>query len=64
MSIHEKFATLLNRLAVTPNIARARREDAVRAANVAVKREIDHGVMRAITRLEKRVAEVEKTVAS
>lgn len=64
MTIHERFATLLNRLAVAPNIERSRREDAVRRENVAEAKEIDAGVMRAITRLERRVADVEKAIAS
>jgi hypothetical protein len=58
--VHERFALLLNRLAIAPNIARSQHEDAVRRENGVVADQIDSGVHRAIVRLEKRVSDVEK----
>lgn len=64
MTIHEKFSTLLNRVAVAPNIARSRREQLRLDELASTSRQIDEGVLRAITRLESRVTEVEKALLS
>lgn len=60
MSIHERFSTLLNRVAVAPNIARSRQEQVRLDELASTSREIDEGVLRAITKLETRVASIEK----
>lgn len=63
MSIHERFSMLLNRVAIAPNIARSRREQIRLDELASTSRQIDEGVLRAITRLESRVAEVEKALS-
>lgn len=60
MSIHERFSTLLNRVAVAPNIARSRQEQVRLDELASTSREIDEGVLRAITKLETRVVSIEK----
>lgn len=60
MSPHGRFATVLDRIAVTPNVIRARREDALRAErNVE---DFDRRVEAAVVKLEKVAAELEKAV--
>lgn len=60
MSPHEQFASVMGRIAVLPNIARTRREDAVRAERQAV--DFDGRVRAAVERLKKDVAELEKAL--
>jgi len=63
VSVHEKFSMLLNRVAVAPNIARSQREQVRLNELASTSRQIDEGVLRAITRLESRLAEVEKVLS-
>lgn len=60
MSPQEQFGTLLNRIAVLPNIARTRREDAARAERQV--QNYDHRVAAAVAQLKKDVAELEKAL--
>lgn len=59
-SPHERFAALTARIAVTPNIIRARREDALRAERSVV--DFDKRVESAIAKIEKDVRELEKAL--
>lgn len=61
MNPHERFATVLARIAVAPNVIRTRQEDARRAErNVA---DYDARVEAAVVKLEKVAAELEKSLA-
>lgn len=60
-SAHERFACLTARIAITPNIIRTRREDALRAERSVV--DFDQRVEAAVTKLEKAASELEKALA-
>lgn len=60
MSAYDRFAELTARIAVTPNIIRTRREDAVRAERMVEN--LESRVEKAVTKLEKVAAELEKAL--
>lgn len=60
MSPHDRFNAVMARIAVTPNVIRARREDELRSQrNVE---DFDARVDAAVMKLEKVAAELEKAI--
>lgn len=60
MSPHDRFGAVMARIAVTPNIIRTRRDDALRAErNVE---DFDRRVEAAVVKLEKVAEQLEKAV--
>lgn len=61
MSPHDRFATATARIAVIPNIIRTRRADELRAQRSVL--DFDARVERAVEKLEKVAADLEKALA-
>jgi hypothetical protein len=61
VSPQDRLTTARNRLATLPNVIRTRREDAIRAERSVV--DFDRRLEAAALKVEKAIAELEKTVA-